>query len=50
MIATLLGDHEPIIRTLRRDLVTAAEQHRAGGTNDFPTGWMLPAFLEGKSV
>jgi starvation-inducible DNA-binding protein len=58
MIADLLGDHEAIIRTLRRDLETAAEPHRDMGTNDFLTGlmerhekmaWMLRAFLEGTS-
>jgi starvation-inducible DNA-binding protein len=59
MIADLLADHEAIIRTLRRDLETAAEQHHDVGTNDFLTGlmerhekmaWMLRAFLEGKSA
>jgi starvation-inducible DNA-binding protein len=59
MITNLLGDHEAVIRTLRRDLETAAEQHRDVGTNDLLTGlmerhekmaWMLRAFLEGKSV
>lgn len=59
MVADLLADHEAIIRTLRRDLETVAEQHRDIGTNDFLTGlmerhekmaWMLRAFLEGKSV
>lgn len=58
MLAELLGDHEAVIRTLRRDLETAAEQHRDIGTNDFLTGlmerhekmaWMLRAFLEGRS-
>lgn len=59
MLANLLADHEAIIRTLRRDLETAAEQHHDVGTNDFLTGlmerhekmaWMLRAFLEGKST
>jgi starvation-inducible DNA-binding protein len=59
MLANLLADHEAIIRTLRRDLETAAEQHHDVGTNDFLTGlmerhekmaWMLRAFLEGKSA
>jgi hypothetical protein len=40
MIADLLEDHEAIIRTLRRDLETAAEPHRDMGTNDFLTGLM----------
>lgn len=57
MLANLLADHEAIIRTLRRDLQTADEQHHDIGTNDFLTGlmqkhekmaWMLRAFLEGK--
>ena len=59
MLANLLADHEAIIRTLRRDLETAAEQHHDVGTNDFLTGlmekhekmaWMLRTFLEGKSA
>ena len=59
MLANLLADHEAIIRTLRRDLETADEQHHDIGTNDFLTGlmerhekmaWMLRAFLEGKSA
>ena len=59
MLANLLADHEAIIRTLRRDLETAAEQHHDVGTNDFLTGlmerhekmaWMLRAFLDGKSA
>jgi starvation-inducible DNA-binding protein len=58
MLANLLGDHEAVIRTLRRDLETAAEPHRDMGTNDFLTGlmerhekmaWMLRAFLEARS-
>jgi starvation-inducible DNA-binding protein len=59
MLANLLADHEAIIRTLRRDLETADEQHHDMGTRDFLTGlmqrhekmaWMLRAFLEGKSA
>ena len=59
MLTDLLADHEAIIRTLRRDLETADEQHHDIGTNDFLTGlmqqhekmaWMLRAFLGGKSV
>ncbi|MGH7388256.1 MAG: Dps family protein [Candidatus Rokuibacteriota bacterium] len=59
MVANLLADHEGIIRTLRRDLETAADQQKDMGTHDYLTGlmarhekmaWMLRAFLEGKSV
>src|SRR6185503_17770123 len=35
MLANLLADHEAIIRTLRRELETADEQHHDIGTNDF---------------
>lgn len=57
MIATLLADHEALIRHLRVDLETCAEKYHDMGTNDFLTGlmeqhekmaWMLRAFLEGK--
>jgi starvation-inducible DNA-binding protein len=59
MIAELLADHEAIIRHLRADLETCAEQYHDIGTNDFLTGlmekhekmaWMLRAFLEEKAV
>jgi starvation-inducible DNA-binding protein len=59
MLENLLGDHEAVIQTLRRDLETVAERHGDIGTNDFLTGlmeqhekmaWMLRAFLDGKSV
>jgi starvation-inducible DNA-binding protein len=59
MLATLLADHESVIKTLRGDLETAATQHRDAGTSDFLTGlmerhekmaWMLRAFLEGERV
>ena len=40
MIANLLEDHEAIVRTLRVDLETCAEQYRDTGTNDFLTGLM----------
>lgn len=59
MIANLLDDHEAIIRQLRKDLETCADQHHDMGTNDFLTGlmeqhekmaWMLRAFLQGESV
>jgi starvation-inducible DNA-binding protein len=57
MIGALLADHEAIIRSLRQDLQTCADQHRDMGTSDFLTGlmeqhekmaWMLRAFLEGR--
>jgi starvation-inducible DNA-binding protein len=53
MLATLLGDHEAVIRTLRGDIGPVAEQHTDVGTSDFLTGllekhekmaWMLRAF------
>lgn len=59
MIENLLEDHEAVIRTLRKDLETIAEDLGDMGTSDFLTGlmeqhekmaWMLPAFLEGKGV
>jgi starvation-inducible DNA-binding protein len=58
MITNLLGDHETIVRQLRKDL-EAAEKHHDMGTNDFLTGlmekhekmaWMLRAFLQAESV
>ena len=54
MIANLLGDHDAVIRQLRRDLETCANRYRDMGTRDFLTGlmeqhekmtWMLRAFL-----
>ena len=57
MIASLLADHETLIRQLRGDLAVCLDKHGDGGTSDFPTGlmerhektaWMLHAFLEGK--
>lgn len=54
MIANLLGDHEAVIRQLRRDLETCANRYRDMGTRDFLRGlmeqhekmtWMLRAFL-----
>ncbi len=59
MITDLLGDHETVIRVLRRDLETVVEKHQDAGTSDFLTGlmerhekmaWMLRSFLEGKSA
>lgn len=55
MIATLLADHEAVIRSLRVDLETCDEKYNDIGTNDFLTGlmekhekmaWMLRACLE----
>jgi starvation-inducible DNA-binding protein len=54
MIASLLNDHEAVIRRLRSDLETCADKYHDMGTNDFLTGlmeqhekmaWMLRAFL-----
>ena len=54
MIANLLADHEAIIRSLRKDLETCANELGDMGTNDFLTGlmekhekiaWMLRAYL-----
>ena len=38
MIENLLSDHESIIRSLRVDLVTAAESYGDAGNQDFLTG------------
>ncbi len=57
MIASLLADHETLIRQLRGDLVVVLDKHGDAGSNDFLTGlmerhektaWMLRTFLEGK--
>ncbi len=57
MIASLLADHETIIRQLRTDLEVSVSTHHDAGTGDFLTGlmerhekmaWMLRAFLSGK--
>ena len=54
MIADLLGDHESIIRNLRRDVGAVGDKHGDEGTADFLTGlmeehekmaWMLRAHL-----
>jgi len=54
MLATLLADHEALIRTLREDVTTVTERHQDVGTADFLTGlleehekaaWMLRSFL-----
>ncbi len=58
MLAELTADHEAVIRSLRVDLVTCADQGDAG-TNDFLTGvmekhekmaWMLRSCLEARSA
>jgi starvation-inducible DNA-binding protein len=50
----LLEDHEAVIRSLRKDIQVAAEEHRDLGTADFMTGlmeqhekmsWMLRAHI-----
>lgn len=55
MIANLLNDHEAMIRQLREDVDSAAQDFGDLGTSDFLTGlmeshekmaWMLRAFLE----
>ncbi|HEU4369843.1 MAG TPA: DNA starvation/stationary phase protection protein [Methylomirabilota bacterium] len=54
MLATLLADHEAVIRTLREDITAVTERHQDVGTGDFLTGlleahekaaWMLRSFL-----
>jgi starvation-inducible DNA-binding protein len=54
IIQTLLEDHEALIRSLRKEIFTIAEEHRDLGTADFMTGlmeqhekmsWMLRAHL-----
>jgi starvation-inducible DNA-binding protein len=54
MIAALLADHEGLVRSLRADLESCAEDHDDEGTTDFLTGlmqahektaWMLRAHL-----
>jgi len=55
MIADLLGDHEAIVREVRKVLDVVGDQYGDAGTNDFLTGlveqhekmaWMLRAHLE----
>jgi starvation-inducible DNA-binding protein len=59
MVATLVGDHEAIIRQLREDVDRTDEEFHDVGTSDFLTGlmeahekmaWMLRAHLEGESL
>jgi starvation-inducible DNA-binding protein len=54
MLATLLADHEALIRSLREDITTVNDRHHDVGTADFLTGlleqhekaaWMLRSFL-----
>jgi starvation-inducible DNA-binding protein len=58
MLANLQGDHEMVIRQLRRDAEMCAGEFQDMGTHDFLIGimlqhekmaWMLRGFLEGKS-
>jgi len=53
MLATLLADHEAVIRTLRSDIGPVTDRYKDVGTTDFLTGllekhekmaWMLRAF------
>lgn len=57
MISNLLGDHEAIIRNLRKDLETCASKYQDMGTSNFLTdlmekhekmAWMLRSFHDGK--
>jgi starvation-inducible DNA-binding protein len=59
MLANLQTDHEQVIRQLRSDAETCADEYQDQGTRDFLTqvmihhekmAWMLRAFLEGPSV
>jgi starvation-inducible DNA-binding protein len=54
MLATLLNDHEAVVRTLRADVDAVTERFKDVGTADFLTGlieqhekmaWMLRSFL-----
>jgi starvation-inducible DNA-binding protein len=55
MVRNLLEDHEALIRSLREDLDTAGDKHKAADVADFLTGlledhekmaWMLRSMLE----
>ena len=59
MVASLLNDHEAIVRSLRTDLETCNSKHHDAGTSDFLTGlmekhektaWMLRATAERKAL
>jgi starvation-inducible DNA-binding protein len=54
MLATLLADHEAVIRTLRSEIDPVVDRYKDVGTSDFLTGllekhekmaWMLRAFI-----
>lgn len=59
MVARLVGDHEQIIRNLRKHIDECSESFHDEGTADFLTGlmeqheemaWMLRAFIEGEEL
>ncbi|WP_337863507.1 DNA starvation/stationary phase protection protein [Nitrososphaera sp.] len=56
MLSNLLGDHEAVIRNLRKDSETVMDKYGDSGTNDFLIGlmeqhekmaWMIRAHIEG---
>ena len=56
MIASLVDDHESIVRMLRKSIETCLHRHHDAGSGDFLTGllkkhektaWMLRSLLEG---
>ena len=59
MVATLVQDHEQVIRNLREHIDACSEQFHDEGTADFLTGlmeqheemaWMLRSFIEGEDL
>jgi starvation-inducible DNA-binding protein len=59
MVASLVKDHEQVIRNLREHVDQCSEEFHDEGTADFLTGlmeqheqmaWMLRSFIEGESV
>jgi starvation-inducible DNA-binding protein len=59
MLANLATDHETLIRQLRSDAATCADEYQDQGTHDFLIGimlhhekmaWMLRGFLDGASA
>ncbi len=59
MVASLVNDHEQIIRNFREHIDTVREEFHDEGTADFLTGlmeeheeisWMLQSFIEGESL
>lgn len=59
MVASLVNDHEQIIRNLRDHIDDCSEEFHDEGTADFLTGlmeqhekmaWMLRSFIEGEAV